>query len=359
MKNRNGYIDLLRFLASLVILYLHFGIAPFYRVDGTIGSLPGGALFVEFFFMLSGYFCVNTFFRAQNKEEFNIARYTVKKYLHFLPYSVLASCITYFWTLYAVQESAQFKIKYFFSLPFDALLLYCTGINLTSHMVGLWYLSAMLITIPVLLYLLKHYTSAFRGYLVWILPLFLYGFLIRKFDTVRTSDWIYADMRALAGLTLGGGIFYVSKFLEQYQISNVVKTVLTAVELLTMGAAFYYCTYISLSRTQYDIVFLILVYVSLCLTFSGKTWTSRIHGKIFSFLGKISLSIYCIQQLTIYRIVKEYYSYLSVEKQLALITVITIFAACLLEAAVKYLVLPLSEAAARKWKSLKSGQLGD
>ena len=63
-KTRNGYIDLLRFVAACVIMYFHFGSAPFIRLDGTPGSFPSGALFVEFFFMLSGYYAISSFQRS-------------------------------------------------------------------------------------------------------------------------------------------------------------------------------------------------------------------------------------------------------------------------------------------------------
>ena len=57
-KSRNGYIDLCRFISACCVMWFHFGKAPFITLNGALGSLPSGALFVEFFFMLSGYFAI-------------------------------------------------------------------------------------------------------------------------------------------------------------------------------------------------------------------------------------------------------------------------------------------------------------
>ena len=74
------YIDLCRFWAALEILFFHLGVAP---ILGKNGFLNGG-LFVEFFFLLSGYFSVNHIENRradfQDNPEVRIFEYVKKKY---------------------------------------------------------------------------------------------------------------------------------------------------------------------------------------------------------------------------------------------------------------------------------------
>lgn len=122
-KTRNGYVDLLRFLASYVIVFFHLGIAPYYTRDGVLGTLLSGALFVEFFFLLSGYFSIKSFSDTSSKKGLTIYQYMLKRYVHFLPYSFLTAAISFIWTIVSKGYSFKDNIKVLSMLPFEALLL--------------------------------------------------------------------------------------------------------------------------------------------------------------------------------------------------------------------------------------------
>lgn len=347
---------MLRFLASYVIVFLHLGIAPYYTADGILGKLPGGALFVEFFFMLSGYFAAKVFIEADKGNEPVIHRFILKKYLHFLPYSFLTAVAIYTWTIFSKERTFQSVMKILFMMPFEALLLQNTGINGTSYIGWLWYLSAMIIALPVVLYLIKYHNNLFRHYFVWILPLFIYGYLVKTIESIRPSDWFQRDLRALAGLMMGASLVYVTRFIGRYHISAKAKAILTVVELSTVGAAFYYCKFVSLAKTPFDVVFVLLIYVSLTIILSGKTWTSHLHGKVFSFLGKISLPIYCIHPLT-YRVIRYFIPDASRELELILTTAGTFVAACLMQAIVDHIILPLAKVVHAKAEACREPEL--
>lgn len=347
---------MLRFLASYVIVFFHLGIAPYYTRDGILGKLPGGALFVEFFFMLSGYFAAKVFIEADKGKEPVIHRFMLKKYLHFLPYSFLTAVALYTWTIFSKERTFQSTMKILFMMPLETLLLRNTGIVHTKYIGWLWYLSAMVITLPIVLYLIKHHNKIFHHYFVWIVPFFIYGYLTNTVETVCTIDWFLSDLRALAGLMLGASLVYVTHFIRGYRITRRMKSILTVVELSTMGAAFYYCKIYSLALSPYDITFILLVYISLSITLSGKTWTSCIHGKVFSFLGKISLPIYCIHPLT-YRIIRYFIPDASREMQLILTTVGAFVAACLMQAIVDHIILPLAKVVRAKAEACREPEL--
>ena len=223
--------------------------------------------------------------------------------------------------------------------PFEALLLRNTGINLAGNAGVLWYLSALIITMPIILYVAKRFNSIFQHYLVWILPLFLYGFIIHEIGTVRTTDWILSNLRAIAGMTLGGSICFLTQPFTKIKVSNILRSVLTCVEIGSFLVAIYFCTFASFSKTYCDIFFIFLMYISLSITFSGLSWTSNLHGSIFSFLGKISLPIYCIH-FTVFRAINFLLPGISVTSELFIVTFTTILVASIMYLFINRIISP-------------------
>ena len=238
-KTRNGYIDLLRFVAACIIMYFHFEIAPFIRPDGTPGSFPSGGLFVEFFFMLSGYFAISSFYMSDGK--LHIGKYMLKKYVRFLPYTFFAVTFTYVWILICSNPSLFEAAKTLCMLPFEALLMRNTGINRVGHNGVLWYLSAMLITMPIILYTARRFPTVFKEYLVWVLPLCFYGYVLSRYGTIRTTHWQISNIRALAGMLLGCNIYFIVHAVENIRFSSRGKTILTVLELGLFGLILLFC----------------------------------------------------------------------------------------------------------------------
>ena len=218
MKNDThiDYIDLCRFWAALEILFFHLGVAP---ILGKNGFLNGG-LFVEFFFLLSGYFSVNHIGNRrtdfQENPEVRIFGYVKKKYFSFLPYSITFTILLYIYSFIKNSYSFTECIKRSFMLPFEAFLMRNTGINLYGIAGTLWYISAMLIVLPIVLFFVVKKKNIFKYYAAWIIPLFIYGYIIRQIGTIRTTDWVLSTLRAFAGLSLGGGIILYYRFFMLY-----------------------------------------------------------------------------------------------------------------------------------------------
>ena len=102
-NQRNGWIDLCRFIAAYGVVWLHFGRAPIPSPFGGWGAVWGGGLFVEYFFILSGYFAISHIEKQRNAiekdTEVQIGKYILKKYLHFIPYAMIAVIMQYSWIL--------------------------------------------------------------------------------------------------------------------------------------------------------------------------------------------------------------------------------------------------------------------
>ena len=213
---RNGWIDLCRIIAAYGIVALHSGYIPIPSASGGWRNLPGGGIFVEYFFLVSGYFSIAHIEKNRSKisesPEKEIAKYCLKKYLHFLPFAFFVVVIRYILTFVLNPYTIKDMIKTMFIMPFEILLMRNTGIILKVQSGILWYLSALLIMLPIVLYIAVKFEGIFKNYVVWLFPLFVYGLLIRQIGTIRTTDYIPSDLRAAAGLILGGAfIIFLSR----------------------------------------------------------------------------------------------------------------------------------------------------
>lgn len=310
---KSDYIELLRFLACLIIFSFH-----------TEGIFISGWIFVEFFFLLSGYFAMRHFCShgLQDSKNPNFPlTYTFRKFKRILPYTTIAF-IYYFCTavwLYGLKGKEMWL--FFLYLPLNLLLLPGTGAMpagvgitdslYTGHMMeeSLWYLCVLLVAMPIMLYLITYLKNKLGMFLVSFLPLLLYGYLILSDGTIhgwhlQHKTFFALDIRALAGLLIGAGVYYASLWWQKYEYTKLGKILLTLLEVLSIAIVMVISI---ITRLPYDIVEVLLLALSLSLTFSGKTYTARIHAKAFSYLGKLSLPIYCFH-CTTYLLISTLYA---------------------------------------------------
>ena len=236
--------------------------------------------------------------------------------------------------------------------PFEALLLRNTGINLAGANGTLWYLSAMLVTLPLVLYISQKIQSVFQNYLVWVLPLFLYGIVLHQIGTVRTTDWLLSNIRAAAGLLLGGSLYYITGYLRKVRISGFARTLLSLIEVGSFLMAIRYTMFRSLSKTYYDVFFILILFFSLYITLSGLSWTGKIQGAFPSFLGRISLPVYCFQMPVIHG-VRYWMDDMSMGWQLLAVTVGTFLLACMMEGFIVRIFRPICHCGV-KWVKEKA-----
>lgn len=304
-KQKNSWVELCRFLASFCVIWLHFEYAPIPDFQtGSVQRMRGAAIFVEYFFMMSGYFAMTHVKKEQSKgvtfEERHIMDYTLKKYLHFLPYSVLAVLIMYTGVCLLREETFKSGLELWMQAPLEALLLCNTGFLANDLVSPLWYLSAMLIALPVVLFFVVRWEKITKYYLTWILPLLIYGFLIQKYGTVIQVPWWAADLRAFAGLFAGISLYYLASWLKRFSFSRSFKAVALIFETGLFAAVIVSTTVDSWSWSQMDSVFISMIYVSLAITFSGQTITSSFTSAICNYLGKLSFPVYCFHWPVIY-----------------------------------------------------------
>lgn len=296
---RNRYIELERFVASTLVLLYHLGVSK------------GSWIFVEFFFMLTGYF---TIAHIERKRETIIENtwypvsYTWKKFTKILPYTGISILILFVYQAIEWNLSIGDFFKWLLRLPLELMMLAGSGMLPNGFQIAegihtsrimnyhLWYICSMLFVLPIVVYLLTYIKKA-KSILLTILPMFLYGILIMKDGTVdgwHDPDFafVFCNVRAMAGILLGAAAYYFSQWWNQRQYTRLGKILLTLLEVVS----FLLVSVLSYVTTlRYDALFIGLFFVSISLSNAGVTYTVKIKNALLDFLGAISLPIYCLQ----------------------------------------------------------------
>lgn len=200
-------------------------------------------------------------------------------------------------------------VKWLLYLPSELLLLGASGMQPYGYLfwsdiatprmmnVLLWYVSSMLIVMPIVCYLLINHKRS-RGILCTVVPAILYGFLIMKDGSVNgwhdeTFGFIYCNIRAMAGILTGVGTWHLRGLWNRYCCTKFGKKVLTYIEVLSFIAVIGIS---SMEASHYDSLVIGLSVISISLTGSSVTYTSDIKSRIFDVLGSWSLAIYCLHK---------------------------------------------------------------
>lgn len=177
IKIRNGNIELLRFLFSVVIVLLH----------AMIEEIPfrGGYLCVEFFFILSGYFMAASIAqktRSECKTEsidgiiLESIKYVIRRIKSIFPYIFFSTIIGYFVLSYTYNWN--FAWDQLALIVSDFLFLQSFGLPVASYTGIIWYLSSMFIALLVLYPIVRKNFEIYSKYISPMIALFIMGYLI-------------------------------------------------------------------------------------------------------------------------------------------------------------------------------------
>lgn len=290
VKRRNDYLELVRFIASLLIMITHL----FYL------EIPWGTycftyswIYVEFFFMLTGYFTTRHFMNKCDNSILNkitvSITYTVKKFVKFIPYSIVIVPCAYFlsWWPYIKTGSVgdvPLLIKWFLSEIFFLSEFF----QYPMYSGTLWYLCAMLSVFPVFCILLQINNDKVKFFLTALAGGLYYGI----YGVSGLRDFPHDLLRAFSCLCLGTVVFYLSKYVGKLKTDKKADVALTIVEISAMLVTVVISGF---NMKKLLMVALFMFILTLTITFSGKSYTGNIQCNLFGWLGKLSISIFMWQ----------------------------------------------------------------
>lgn len=309
---KNGKIELMRFLFSIVVLLFHINLKLW---DNSMAIMEGVSLFrrgnmgVEFFFLVSGFLMAKSISSRIRREgplqnSDTLGTETVcflwRKIKGILPYHI-PFCLMMAWLIWQTKSDDPMELVR--RLP-SFFILNRTGImGKSACLLGVeWYLTSMFIAIAILYPLIRRHYDLMSRLVCPLAALLILGWMQMTSGYLSTSgQWdgltFHCNLRALAELALGVTCYEVSTILVQKKFNVFQRLLFSLTELLCYGLTFrYICSF--LERT-YEVYIVLLLIVAVTISFSQVGLLSKtllFQNPICSFLGGLSLPIYLIQQ---------------------------------------------------------------
>jgi len=305
-KKRNGDIDVLRFIFSLVILIFHFN--SFFN----FGAFQSGFMGVGFFFIVTGYLmAVNV---EKNFSEKTISpkeladstwKFLINKMKSFWCYYISVIVLTVVVRFMIIRQQSILEIIESFLSTLPTLSLTFLGYNygkMEWYIGNTWFLSSMIIAIFILFPILTKSYHIASKIIFPIASLFILGYLYKTFGSlVNWQGWTGV---CYTGILIGIGeialgvslrpllVYLADKFSWLINSKNIlIKLVLTTIKILA-----YLVVLISAYKTMpngkiFSVHALLFCAIGILFSFLNAGFCIP-DCRFTRFLGKLSLPIY-------------------------------------------------------------------
>jgi peptidoglycan/LPS O-acetylase OafA/YrhL len=288
----NHTVELLRFLFAVVIVIHHIAI-----VTGTETPMPMGAIGVEFFYILTGYFMIKHIKKESNSQPMTMVyamNYTLKKFIRLAPYIMGGTILM---IIADIVCNHRISVEYIFWEITQLNMVAAPDVTsiLVYSNAPYWFLSAMFVTLPLVTYLIGRYSDFFENYLMWFLPPVLLLYLT-KVSGMSTSwgdySFLYtAVYRAFAEILMGCSLYSVVNWIntktDSHKEQFLWRMMCLIVAMALLGVVLYNCCVLVVSA----IFLTYVIFLFLALVLSNVY--PQVKVKAFVFLGRVALPMYC------------------------------------------------------------------
>lgn len=292
-KKRNGTIDFVRFLFSLLIVGYHGRLLTDVHDERLF---IGSYIVVEFFFLTSAYLMCT---KSETPEYSGVGQETKDYILHKI--SLIMPNLYVAWGIGFILlhiHSRSTIIYDAISSIWNLLLIDMAGFASDSYIVSAstWYLSAMFLAQAIVYPFMRKNKDTFFNLIAPLGFIFIMGFLFHQYEHITgNKEWvsvIYKGLLRAIGDTCGGCLIYIfSQKLTDINFTKFAKYSFTVIELGLYFAIAYYS--IHHGNTRNDFVILLLLMIAITISFSNISYSENIFkGRLFKWLGEYSLSLY-------------------------------------------------------------------
>lgn len=295
---RIAEIELLRFLATIGIVIFHL----------QVEIIPRGFLFVEMFFLLSGFLLTKSVIGLKTAPltiqlNSGFLHVTLRKIKSFYPELLVCTLIGIAGGVaQSLLGSSPVPLGDFIKSSIINNLLLARMFGFSNPSAGFyppsWYLSSMILGVvllyPIIKYIRCPYTHLIAG--SFLLGVLLYdncGCL--NGDFANEIFYIYSgNIRALCCMFLGAWVYYIVQFVKEMKPSRISLFFISVIKYILYAIMFFAVT----SNTgNLDLLFILCAIGVLVLSFSKLSYEIKMYdcipfNNICIFAGKISLSIY-------------------------------------------------------------------
>ena len=297
MNDRNNEIDFFRFVFAILVMGSHA-----YALLGWNHCLSG-AIGVEFFFVVSGYFFARSLKKTASTQGAaslqtigsDSVRFIFRKIGTFYPYFLFSFVIAFIVNQITPGNQLLLIFKNGIRSIWELLLMQTAGYYGYWPVGTAWYLSALILA-QWLLYPLAR--KNYNLYVHWFAPLaviLINGVFSRTCENIHgTTDLLFGFashgiLRAINEICLGSIAFEVANWLGGFSLKKLARVLLTIVEIGGYGVMLVNGWFFPVS--QFDYLILLLIAISIAITMSGQGLIGPLfRGKLP--LGKLSLVLY-------------------------------------------------------------------
>lgn len=283
---RNNEIDFWRFIFAIIIMLHHS-----YQLSSSGGEhvvFASGALAVDAFFILSGYFM--TSYVYNNDQALDTQKYLVKRYSKLFPWVLFSFLIGLFIELIFNQDINLLSVicRSVFELSFTFMI----GMKGSSINALTWYLSAMILAEMIIYPILKSKKKIWYSAIAPIVCLLILGNLSYNFGCIgNTYTWkgiAYVGLwRAIMGISCGcacsGLVHHIS---ENYNFSKFGILFLKIIKWCSMLVCLIYMFKCNQGVGDFTIFVLFAVW---CVTVETIRLSSKVENKNSKFKEKAGL----------------------------------------------------------------------
>lgn len=291
-KNKNvfrhvGIIDFLRFFFIVLIVCHHSAFLGNHKfLSGYIG--------VEFFYIVSGWLFARACYTQKNLDVFGFLFHKIKG---FYPEFLVATATGFILMSFFDKDVHGHWLMNFIYWISDIFLLQIWGFPTLSATAVSWFLSAMIGSLCILAPLAL-YKPRLLSFYAFPIIISIYGFLCVNYGSLSpilqpvAGGLIHAGLlRAMADILVGYLSYSMSVKLANTEFSNGRKMIMG---ILEMGGYLIslYLVFRMNGPTRIDFLIVLLLAISVTISFSQVTFTKQIHGSVCDRLGRYSLNIY-------------------------------------------------------------------
>ncbi len=283
MKKRYcGEADFWRLVFSVMLVLFH-GTEGFAGPEEP-GLFRAGALGVDFFLLMSGYFMMASAHRADEKHTGqSIGRETAAFLWHkvqgFLGMYLLCMAVSYgVWAYVGLRKGVGLGnlLEQGAMSLWNLLLLSGSGMKFHSVNGSIWYLSSMLFAMGVLYPIRRRWRDGYRCLVAPGVVFLLLGYLsqvhggLRSPKTYLPLGLTAGTCRAILEISMGSLVYDGAAALGRLPLTKLSRALLSAIKLGSFGAALGLMQRNCLGNRQLDFTVLLLLAVGLTIVFSGQ-----------------------------------------------------------------------------------------
>ena len=308
MKKRNGFISLLKFVFSLIVVVFHCHLI--FRGTKVFLLSKRGYLAVEFFFIVSGFYYMQGIEKNEkSKKNIYLLNFenTIKRFKRFVPITLISGILTCL--IAFILKSI--KLSNVLLSIYNSILLGIVGVGYNLN-VPIWYLSAIIVIMFLLYPIIRKNKERYIYYIAPLIIVFGLGYMYKQYPSLDLSSYLWNSLfysgllRCLVEINIGIIVYkfviYFNKNLKRIKDKKFLKRLKILLQIIEIALYLFIFAYMIFAgyKNKNDYFLLLCIISATTITLSEQTYIKKLFSYRFVYyLEKLSLYIYINQQIFI------------------------------------------------------------